>query len=260
MQSLSWQDSEVTEALQHIRHHKPFCYGLTNYIAANLSANVLLAVGAGPAIGATLDWQTAFGSHANAVWINTACLMSNTPHEVRQAAQAARRAGVPWVLDPVAVGAGAAEYDQVVRGLLEFKPTAIRGNASELIALAGGIGGGKGVETTLDSSEALPFIAEFSRSQGTITAVSGPVDFITDGVRTISVTGGDPRLTQVTGAGCSLGALTAALLSTPLAPVIAVAAAHVLYAEASQRAASARGTGSFAARFLDELSLLGEVE
>ncbi|OQP36237.1 hydroxyethylthiazole kinase [Pantoea latae] len=256
MQALSWRDRAVRDALRHIRQNKPFCYGLTNYIAANLSANVLLAVGAGPAIGAALDWQQAFGSHASAVWINAACLMSNTPHEVRQAARAAHEAGVPWVLDPVAVGAGASEYDRVVQGLLDFRPTAIRGNASELIALAGGKGGGKGVETTLTSQDALPFIDDFSRRLGCITAVSGPVDFITDGRETLAVEGGDIRLTQVTGAGCSLGALTAALLSTPADPLTAVAAAHVFYAEASQRASSARGTGSFAIQFLDELSLL----
>ncbi|MCA1179712.1 MULTISPECIES: hydroxyethylthiazole kinase [unclassified Pantoea] len=256
MQNLSWQDRAVRDALRHIKQTKPFCYGLTNYIAANLSANVLLAVGAGPAIGAALDWQTAFGRHANALWINAACLMSNSPHEVRQAARAAHEAGVPWVLDPVAVGAGATEYDRVVQGLLDFKPTAIRGNASELIALAGGNGGGKGVETTLTSQDALPFIEAFSRSQSTVTAVSGPIDFITDGQRTLAVEGGDIRLTQVTGAGCSLGALTAAFLTTSIDTLTAVAAAHVLYAEASERASDARGTGSFAVKFLDELSLL----
>ncbi|WP_416414510.1 hydroxyethylthiazole kinase [Pantoea sp. App145] len=256
MQLLSWQDSAVRDALRRVKHNKPFCYGLTNYIAANLSANVLLAVGAGPAIGAALDWQTAFGRHANALWINAACLMSNSPHEVRQAARAAHEAGVPWVLDPVAVGAGATEYDRVVVGLLDFKPTAIRGNASELIALAGGQGGGKGVETTLTSLDALPFIEEFSRIQQCVTAVSGAVDYITDGNRTFLVEGGDARLTQVTGAGCSLGALSAALLSASDDSLTAVTVAHVIYAEASGRASDARGTGSFAVRFLDELSLL----
>lgn len=256
MQSISWRDPIVRTALRAIKQKKPFCYGLTNYIAANLSANVLLAVGAGPAIGATLDWPVAFGSHANAVWINSACLMSNTPDEVRLAARSAHQAGVPWVLDPVAVGAGASEYDQVVQSLLRFKPQAIRGNASELIALAGGDGAGKGVETTLNSADALPFIQDFSGRSGCITAVSGPTDYITDGERTYQVAGGDVRLTQVTGAGCSLGALIAALLSTHIEPLAAVAVAHVLYSEAAQRAASAQGTASFALRFLDELSLL----
>lgn len=256
MQQLTWQKSAVRDVLRHIKLAKPFCYGMTNYIAANLSANVLLAVGAAPAIGGAMDWPTVFGANANAVWINSACLMSDSPHQVSQTAQAAHAAGVPWVLDPVALGAGASEYDQVVLGLLAFKPTAIRGNASELIALTGGQGGGKGVETTLTSQDALPYIEEFARRQGCIMAVSGPVDYITDGTRTVSVAGGDARLTQVTGAGCSLGALIAAALSSPTDPLTAVAAAHAFYAEASQRASGAQGTGSFAVAFLDTLSLL----
>lgn len=256
MHSLSWQDRPVRDALRQIKTRKPFCYGLTNYIAANLSANVLLAVGAGPAIGATLDWPRQFASHASALWINGACLMSNTPDEVRETARSAHQAGVPWVLDPVAVGAGAAEYDAVIRSLLAFRPTAIRGNASELVALAGGVGGGKGVETALTAQQALPFIQQLAAEFSTVVAVSGEVDYISDGVNTLQVAGGDVRLTQVTGAGCSLGALSAALLSSDSTPLQAVAAAHALYAEAANRAAPARGTASFAVRFVDELSLL----
>ncbi|MAC77295.1 MAG: hydroxyethylthiazole kinase [Rhodobacteraceae bacterium] len=260
MKELSWNDPEVRNELTRLKQMKPFCYGLTNYIAANLSANVLLAVGAGPAIGTAMDWPSVFGGHAHAVWINAASLMSCGPDEIRLAAKSAHEGGVPWVLDPVAVGAGAAEYDAVVRGLLEFKPTAIRGNASELIALAGGDGGGQGVETTMTSDQAVPFLAKVAAEIGTIAAVSGPVDYITDGTSTYAVGGGDERLTQVTGAGCSLGALMAGMLANAEDPIMAVVAAHAVYAEAANRAKSAVGTGSFAVSFLDHLSLIDPSE
>lgn len=125
--------------------------------------------------------------------------MTCGPEEIRLAARSAHEGGVPWVLDPVAVGAGAAEYDAVVKSLLEFNPTAIRGNASELIALAGGDGGGQGVETTVTSDQAVPFLEKVAAEIGTIAAVSGATDYITDGKTTYSVGGGDIRLTQVTG-------------------------------------------------------------
>lgn len=256
MKQMSWKDPAVREELARLRAMKPFCYGLTNYVAANLSANVLLAVGAGPAIGTAMDWPRAFGGHAHAVWINAASLMSCGPDEIRLAARSAHEGGVPWVLDPVAVGAGAPEYDAVVRSLLEFRPTAIRGNASELVALAGGDGGGQGVETTLTSDKAVPFLAQVAAETGTIAAVSGPTDYITDGITTIAVGGGDARLTQVTGAGCSLGALIAGFLANAGDRLTAVAAAHALYAEAAERASGATGTGSFAVAFLDQLSLI----
>lgn len=257
MQELTWDNAGLRGELARLKAAKPFCYGLTNFVAANLSANVLLAVGAGPAIGAAADWPAVFGRHASAVWINGAALMSGaTAEDQRTAARAAHEAGVPWVLDPVAVGAGATDYDAIVKGLLEFRPTAIRGNASELVALAGGVGGAQGVDTTLSSDKALPFLTEVARELQTIAAVSGPVDYITDGREVIAVPGGDARLTQVTGAGCSLGALIAGMLAGAPDPLRAVAAAHALYARAAERAAEARGTASFALRFLDELSLI----
>lgn len=256
MEYKSWDDAEIRDELARLKALKPFCYGLTNYVAANLSANVLLAVGAGPAIGTAADWPRAFGGHAHAVWINAASLMSCGAEEIRLAARSAHEAGVPWVLDPVAVGAGAADYDAIVKSLLEFRPTAIRGNASELVALAGGNGGGQGVETTLTSDKALPFLEKVASELGTIAAVSGPVDYITDGKTTFAVGGGDVRLTQVTGAGCSLGALISAFLAGSDNPLQSVVAAHALYARAAERASGARGTGSFATAFLDELSLI----
>ncbi|RWR04906.1 hydroxyethylthiazole kinase [Paenirhodobacter populi] len=260
MKQMSWDDAEIRAELARLKALKPFCYGLTNYVAANLSANVLLAVGAGPAIGTAMDWPGVFGRHAHAVWINAASLMSCGPDQIRLAARSAHEGGVPWVLDPVAVGAGAAEYDAVVKGLLEFMPAAIRGNASELVALAGGVGGGQGVETTLTSDTALPFLQQVAAELGTIAAVSGPVDYITDGKTTVSVGGGDARLTQVTGAGCALGALISGLLAGAEDRLTAVVAAHAIYARAAERASAAKGTGSFAVAFLDQLSLIDPAE
>ncbi|GAA2469608.1 hydroxyethylthiazole kinase [Winogradskya humida] len=255
----TWNDPAVREGYALIAQRGPFVYGLTNYIAANLSANVLLAAGAGPAIGAASDWVTTFPAGASAVWINTASLMSSGEESLRAVARTAFEAGTPWVLDPVAVGAGAVEYDNFVRSLLEFRPAAIRGNASELIALAGGQATGKGVETTVDSSAAVAVVAEFAAKAGAVVAVSGPVDYISDGSRTVEVPGGDVRLTRVTGAGCALGALTAASIFAVGDAFQGAVVSHAAYAVAAERAGvRTRGTGSFAVALVDELSLLNE--
>jgi hydroxyethylthiazole kinase len=257
MLDISWDHAEIRNELATLKSKGAFVYGLTNYIAANLSANVLLAIGAGPAIGAAMDWPTRFGGAASAMWINAAALMSSGPDTLLAAAKAAHEAKVPWVLDPVAMGAGAPEYDAVISALLQYKPTAIRGNASELIALSSGGAGGKGVETTSTSSEAVEFIKSLAAKTGSIVAVSGPTDYITNGTDVYAVGGGDVRLTQVTGAGCSLGALIAAVLAHTENPLLATAAAHAAYAVAAERAgARTKGTGSFAVALVDELSLL----
>lgn len=261
MTTATWKDTDVREGWAQIARRGPFVYGLTNYIAANLSANVLLAAGAGPAIGAASDWITTFPAGANAVWINAASLMSSDEQSLTTVARTAHEAGTPWVLDPVAVGAGAAGYDDFVRSLLEFRPSVIRGNASELIALAGGEATGKGVETTVDSSAAVAAVSDFAARIGTVVAVSGPVDYISDGARTVEVPGGDVRLTRVTGAGCALGALTAAAVFAAGDPLRGAVVAHAAYAVAAERAgARTRGTGSFAVALVDELSLLGETD
>ena len=261
MREITWKDTEARAALAALKQAAPFVYGLTNYVAANLSANVLLAVGAGPAIGVAPGWPKAFGAGAGAMWINTAALMSSSPETLLEAARAAHEAATPWVLDPVAVGAGAPEYDAAVRALLAFRPTVIRGNASELIALASGGAGGKGVETTATADEARAFVQDLAARTGSIAAVSGPVDYITDGQDVLAVPGGDVRLTKVTGAGCSLGALIAAMLAPGGDALRATAAAHAVYAVAAERAgARTQGTASFATALVDELSLLDPAE
>lgn len=259
MTTATFHDQGVRAGYAEIAKRGPFVYGLTNYIAANLSANVLLAAGAGPAIGAASDWTTTFPVGANAVWINTASLMSSDEESLRQVARTAHEAGTPWVLDPVAVGAGATRYDEFVRSLLEFAPAVIRGNASELIALAGGATTGKGVETTIDSSDAVSAASGLAVSVGAVVAVSGPVDYISDGTRVVEVPGGDARLTRVTGAGCALGALTAAAVFATGDALQGAVVSHAAYAAAAERAgARTQGTGAFAVALVDELSLLGQ--
>jgi hydroxyethylthiazole kinase len=93
-----------------------------------------------------------------------------------------------------------------------------------------------------------------------VVAVSGEVDYVTDGAQVVAIGGGDARLTRVTGAGCSLGALIAALLANAPSALRAASAAHAIFAVAAERAAPVRGTASFAVAFVDELSELDPAE
>ncbi|WP_166390540.1 hydroxyethylthiazole kinase [Nocardioides ochotonae] len=257
MDTKVWADASVRADVHAVREQAPFVYGLTNFVAAGLSANVLLALGAGPAFGAAPGWTSAFPAGAGAMFINGASLMSSaTPEDLTDAAASAAAAGTPWVLDPVAVGAGAPAYDEVMASLLAFGPAIVRGNASEVAALAGRVGGASGVDSTLASSAVLDVIAELAVRLGAVVAVSGETDYISDGTRTVAVPGGSPLMPRVTGTGCSLGAACAAFLAVT-DPFDAAVAAHVAYAEAGARAgARSAGTGSFAVNFLDELSTL----
>jgi len=169
------------------------------------------------------------------------------------AADAALKSGTPWVLDPVAAGVIGFRTG-IAAELLKFRPTVIRGNASEIISLSGMQGGGKGVDSALSSGEALPAAVGLARSTNAVVALSGKVDYITDGISVVSVEGGDEMMTRVTAVGCALGALIAAMLPVSPSALVAASAASALFAEAGERAAcKSSGPGSFAVAFLDEL-------
>jgi hydroxyethylthiazole kinase len=132
---------------------------------------------------------------------------------MRAAALSAQSAGKPWALDPVAVGALTLR-SAFCHELLSLQPAAIRGNASEIMALAG-MSGRRGVDTTDTAAAALPAAQALARQINTIVAVTGEVDYVTDGQRTRAVTGGDRLMTRVVGTGCALSAVVAASTAMP---------------------------------------------
>jgi hydroxyethylthiazole kinase len=144
--------------------------------------------------------------------------------------------------------------------LREARPTIVRGNASEILALAGGAGG-RGVESVDSPEEAAEVAMALADHRRSVIAVSGPTDHITDGKRTVRISNGHPLLTRVTGVGCALGALMAAFAAVvPDAVVAAAAATATLTVAADSAAKQGRGPGSFAVALLDELALLEPTE
>ncbi len=257
-QPLSWPDPELLEDLAALRRKAPLVHCITNDVVTNFTANVLLAVGASPAMVVAPEEVAQFVGIADSLLVNVGTVTRSAAEAMIVAAEAARDTGTPWVLDPVAVGV-LAYRTSVVETLLGFRPTVIRGNASEILALNGLGGGARGVESTAASSEALPAAIGLARRIGTVVALSGEVDYVTDGTQVLSIAGGDEIMTRVTGTGCTLGALVAAFLPVTGTPLRAAAVASAIYAAAGERAAwKARGPGSFAVAFLDRLSVIGE--
>lgn len=173
----------VADELARLRSTNPLVHLLTNEVVQEITANVLLAVGASPAMIVAEEEVESFASISGAVLVNVGTLYPARLAAMRSAVAAANKAGVPWTLDPVAVGV--LDYrTQACREFLTCKPAAIRGNASEILALAGFAGGGRGVDTTAGSDSALEAAKQLARSTGAIVAVTGETDFITDGAAT----------------------------------------------------------------------------
>ncbi|MEM6677379.1 MAG: hydroxyethylthiazole kinase [Pseudomonadota bacterium] len=244
-----------------VRAACPLVHNITNFVAMNVQANVLLAAGASPAMVHAREEVAEFAAIASALTINIGTLEPDWLDAMLWAAEGARDAGRPWVLDPVAVGA--TSYRRQAGGvLLARRPTAIRANASEIIALAGigrrseddGAGKGRGADAIDSVAAAEDAGRELARRSGAVVAITGETDFVTDGSRAVLVHGGHPIMPRITVMGCSLTGLTGAFVAAVADPFDAVVSACALFAAAGEEAGrSATGPGSFQPLFLDAL-------
>lgn len=243
------------EALAALRHRGPLVQCLTNIVAAPWTANVLLATGAAPAMVDNVHEAGPFAKVADAVLVNLGTPYDGTAAAMSAAAATARETGTPWVLDPVAAGAAGWRTDVAV-GLLAHRPTVLRGNASEVLALTGGAGG-RGVDATDTPESAASAAADLTAQHGTVVAVSGPVDHLASDRGLVRLANGHEWLTRVTGVGCALGALMAAFSAAVEDPLVAAAGATATLTVAAEDAADAsHGPGSFAVALLDALHAL----
>ncbi|MDR2017251.1 MAG: hydroxyethylthiazole kinase [Burkholderiales bacterium] len=248
---------------QRVRATVPLVHCMTNNVVTNWTANALLAAGVSPAMVVEDSEAEVFAAIASALLINVGTLQTAQAQAMAKAVASARRAGKPWVLDPVA--AGVLPYRTAFcRGLLNEMPTVVRGNPSEILALAGEAAQGRGADSTHGSDEALAAAKRLAVEAKTIVAVTGATDYITDGERTLRVDNGHPLLQRVTGTGCSLSALVAAYVSTASdknEAMEAAASACAVFAIAGEIAAQkalerSEGPGSFAVYLLDALAAL----
>ncbi|MBB4124709.1 hydroxyethylthiazole kinase [Martelella radicis] len=241
--------------LSEMREKAPLVHCITNHVAMNIAANVLLAAGASPAMVLAEEEAGEFAGLADALTINIGTLTSERLASMKAAIAGARDGGKPWVFDPVAHFATGFRR-QAARDILDLGPTVLRGNASEILAFSDGPASGKGV----DAGDAVEAAEETARRLAAeskmVVAVTGKTDFVTDGRRSARVAGGSPLMPKVTALGCALTCLVGGFVGArPADPFSATLAAFALYAVAGGKAHQmAEGPGSFAVHFLDSLA------
>ncbi|RZG73008.1 hydroxyethylthiazole kinase [Acinetobacter wuhouensis] len=248
---------KVVDAWTELQTQQPLVHCITNSVAANYAANVLLAAGASPAMIDNPFEAESFASIAAALSINLGTPTSEQMQAMQISAQTASTKNTPWVLDPVGYGAFLKWRSEMVDQLILLNPTVIRGNASEISTLAGNQVESKGVDSTVSSNEvylqALPLLAHSE-----CVAISGESDFILSKElnAVIQVNGGSFLQPKVTATGCALGALIAAYCAVAN-PTIATISAHIHFAIAGKLAfEKAQTVGSFNVAFLDEIYTL----
>jgi hydroxyethylthiazole kinase len=241
--------------LATMRATAPLVQNITNYVAMNVMANVMLSAGASPAMVHAGEETAEFTGFTQGLTINIGTLSAPWVASMLESAALASRMGTRWVLDPVAAGATAFRRETAAK-LVALRPTVVRGNASEIMALAGEAGRGKGVDAADGVDAAEDAARRLAGVTGGVVAVTGPVDFITDGVRAWRVANGHAMMPLVTALGCSLtGIVGAFVVGQPAAEATVAALAY--YGLAGEVAArTARGPGSFQAAFIDALHAL----
>ncbi|MDR5805441.1 hydroxyethylthiazole kinase [Caballeronia sp. LZ001] len=253
--------ADLYSFVTRVRGHAPLVHCLTNLVVTNFTANVLLAIGAAPAMVVAREEVGEFAPIAGALSVNLGTLDVPQSRAIRAAVDAANGAGKPWVLDPVAVGPLTFRTEFALE-LLDLTPAVIRGNASEIISLSGGAASGRGVDSTAATDAALDAAQILALRTQAVVAVTGATDYITDGRQVVALSNGSPLMTRVTGVGCALSATVAAFIATAtsrdehFAATVAAIACTTIAGELAARDAAL--PGSFAVAYLDRLASLDE--
>lgn len=251
---------QIIAAVNKTKETNPMAGSITNSVTINFVANAQLAVGGSAAMVYLPDEGEFLASAGPAVYINVGTLSPIYEETLPRTAKALYELKKPWVLDPVAIGIGSLRT-KLLKCFKEYKPSVIRGNASEVIALAGlwELDGGtegsnvRGVDSTDTVSAAKNAAVALARYTGGAVAVSGETDLVTDGHIIAYSKGGSPLMEKITGSGCSLGGVCA-VYAASASPFIAALTAANVYNLAGKRAGEkADAPGSFYVNFIDEL-------
>jgi hydroxyethylthiazole kinase len=251
---MAFENAALSGFLKELRAKRPLIHNVTNFVVMNWTANVLLAAGASPAMVHAPEEAAEFAAISSALVVNIGTLDANFVAGMERAIASANAKGVPWALDPVGVGATPYRSGVAAR-LAGMKPSVIRANASEIMALAGIAGAGpKGVDSTAASNEAVEAGLRLATATGAVVCITGATDYVITGHEVAEIDGGDPMSQQVTGTGCAATALIGAFLAIS-PPRGAALAGLTLMKRAAERAATHDpGPGTFAVRFIDALA------
>lgn len=249
---------DIVTSLETIRGSAPLIHNITNYVVMNSTANALLALGASPVMIHAEEEVEEMAAMASALVINIGTLSEPWVRGMFKAFRRAVEEDVPVIVDPVGAGATAYRTGTVRRMIESHKPTIIRANASEMMALMDDSTKTKGVDSTAGSDEGLAAAQRVSERHGCAVCVSGATDYVVHGAQVVKLFNGHPMMARVTGLGCTATALCAAFAAVEKDSLAAaVKATAVMGIAGEMAAAKSAGPGSLQMHFYDVLYNLG---
>ncbi len=241
----------IIQHLDAVREQKPLVVNITNYVVMNNTANALLAIGASPIMAHSQQELAEMMSFSGALVINIGTLDSAWTPRMIYAVEQANVNGKTVVLDPVGCGASKLRTETSREIARLANKLIIRGNASEVIALAGEQAQSKGVDALDSSDTALGAARSLVSEYGANVVISGATDYVVFKEQVVKLNNGHEMMPYVTGMGCTLSALTGAFAA--VGDDTGLAAAAVLGVVGEIAAEKSRGPGSLQMNLLDEL-------
>ena len=252
--------SKIRAAVEDAREKNPMAPSVTNTVTQDFVANAQLAVGGSAAMLYLPDECEAIASIALAVYINMGTALPFYAETLPRMIRALSKHKTPWVLDPVGIGMSILRSELILQ-MKHFPPSIVRGNASEIIAVARlwgliddqSIGKVRGVDSTDSVDAARNAAITLARYIKGAVAVSGANDLITDGSIVAYSAGGSELMTKITGSGCSLGGVMAVYLAVADAFTAALTATAAFNVAGLFAASNTKTPASFKVQFLDAL-------
>ncbi len=253
----------AAENLKRVREKKPLVHNITNYVVMNYTANALLACGASPVMAHAAEEVEDMVSLAGALVLNIGTLSLPWIEAMLKAGKRANALDVPVILDPVGAGATRLRTDSAKKLLEKVSIQVVRGNASEILSLAGEKTESrtKGVDSIHTVDEVTEPAMILAKELKTILAITGAVDLITDGEKVYRVMNGHQMMGNITGTGCTATAMIGAFLAVDSNPLEAATTSLAYFGLAGEKAAAkAFAPGSFQIALLDSLYEMEEEE
>lgn len=250
--------SELWRHADKLSATAPIIHNFTNLVVQTDTADAIAATGGTQATLHTREEARAAASVAAALAVNVGTLDEDWLAAVKDALDVAADKGTPWVLDPVA--AGFTDYrTDAARELLRRGPAVLKGNASEIMVMAGAADAGRAAESVHGVDEAACAAGELARAHDCVVVVTGAEDLITDGKQQTRVANGNPMMGYMIGSGCMLTSVIACFLAIASEPFEAAQAAVAYFDVAGEIAAEqANGPGTLKPLFIDALYALDE--
>lgn len=253
--------SIISDIRSSVKIKRPLIHCITNPISINQCANTVLSAGARPIMAEHPDECEEITRTAQALMLNIANITDARMISIKRSANTAAKNNIPFMLDAVGAACSSLRRKYLYSLLEENIPALIKGNYSEICALYDTSYKSSGVDahSSADMQRTINSAVSTAKKYGTVILASGKRDIVTDGQKLIFIDNGTPKLSQITGTGCMLGALSAAYLSCADGYTAAAAACAVL-GICGELAENAKGMGSFGVELFDALSTLTEKE